>query len=674
LQKKDGVAGVGHVGGNAYAYVLTGFEPNLVVNVTFEGNGIIPIRLGAPPSNDHGGVDLNFMVPEKPRGTYRVVFTQYDPPNVPITYYANFTIIPWMQIEQPNSTDVPSGPVGTQIRVNGTGFDPLTNIEVFYRDVSSGVVYSEWTHEWSDKAFNFSWQPHLGNFPLNDPLSLITDVHGTFRLTFTVPESYGGYHPIFGQEWSPILGLLDVRSGWMNIPSTDPQPYPEKAYPEAAFFNVTTTVWTDPTTGFSDQYIKIYASGLPLPEYNSSKYDCYTIQTTIDNHNWTLALNFSESNKYWVFEKSFLLNNEFDLAWNQQLYLPFAYWYNHNDPTSPTWNGKLYWKDYEGQFRLGSQFLEVPTIESPKDYTISLYEFDRQTHVDVLSYLSKTNFKVLKDPLYVRASSGTLYFKGENVTVYAEIDLDGTATNPTDISFRLYNEDLFLMTLTAKPVADAEGLYVASFTCPQQDGNYFVKVNATKTIGGITLSGFGVTSFTASPTLDGLNAILTGINNGIATINTKLGTITLDLSDVKGNITSINGNIATITTGIGKIETDISTINGKLVRLDALSTNIATIQTDLGTFKTTLDSLNAEITSVGADTVIIKTTLGDVQGKITDIQGKTVDIQTSIGQVSTTADSIKTQNGLQPTGIALSLIAALAAIIVAILIFRKLYK
>jgi prefoldin subunit 5 len=420
----------------------------------------------------------------------------------------------------------------------------------------------------------------------------------------------------------------------------------------------------------SGQYIKIFATGLPLPEYRSTTFDCKTGQTTREDHNWTLALDFGP-NTYWVFEKGFILNNEFDLAWSMQLYLPFAYWYNHQDPTSPTWNGSLYWKDYNGNFHTGSQFLKVPVL-FPGNYTISLYEFNRQTDTDEKAYLATTDFTVLKDPLYVRASSGTLYFSGEKVTAYAEVDLDGMATNPTAITFQLYHEDAFLMSLSTVQVSDAEGLYTATFTCPPQEGNYFIKVTASKTLGtDITLSGFGVTGFVVNPTLEGLNATLTTMNNGLATVNTNLGTITLDLSEIRGNITAINGKLATLNTTVGSISTDISTINGKIV---SLNDNIATIQTTVGTFKTSLDSIGATVTATGADTVTIKTAVGDIQGKITSIDGKTTNIETSIGQVSTSTESIKTQTGLQPAGIGLSLVGALAAIIAAVLIFRKLYK
>lgn len=610
---------VGHVGGNAIAYLGSGFKPLSTVTATLGGTPI-----GQNVTDSWGRFELRFKVPEMPRNhtaagvtvPYTLVVTDDSIP--PITARRDFTIIPWMQIDSPN---LKSGNVGDQTTVKATGFDSSAGVDIIYRDVSLGRVFYNEAMEWSDEATRFKWTPYLDNYTLG---RVTTSSAGTATLTFTIPESYGGNHPIFGRE---VLAP-NVRSGWMPN------------YPEAAFFKVTTKVWTDPTVGMPGQYVHIYATGLPLPEYHSETYDCKTGKTVTVDHEKYLALDFGP-NKYWVFEKGFILNNEFDYAWSMKLYLPFAYWFNHEDPHAPTWNGTLYWKDAQGEFHNGSQFLKVPAL-APGDYEIALYQFDRSIGADEKDFIAITIFTVIKDPLYVRVNSGSLYFKSERVTVYAEIDLDGTATNPTAATFAVYHEDQFLMSLTAEPAS--EGLYVASFTCPDEKGSYFIMVNATKELnGGMTLRGFGTASFVVSETLDGFNATLTGLKDGLATISTSVGTI----------------------------KTDISTINGKLVGLED---SVATIKTDIGTLKATLDSLNTQVTAIGADNVIIKTSLGEVQGKITDVQDKTVDIQTNIGKMSTTTDSIQNQTGLQQTGIALSLIAALAAIIAAILVFRKLYK
>ena len=732
-----GKNGIGHVGGNAIVERDSGFRPSIVVDARFDSTPI------SPPSgvltDNWGRFMLNFKVPLLPFGRHTIVLTpRLYPQEANQTY---FYIIPWMEIVGDRS-----GNVGAQITVMGTGFDANALVDVIYRDVSRGLPpCTDPTTEWSDFATSYTWSPHLENLTVS-PRLFSTNSSGAFTLAFNIPESYGGWHPVFAQEV-----LNGRRSGWMDDPHTDPA----SIFPEAAFVKVMTKTWTVPTIGLSGQFIKIFATGLPLPEYQSTTFDCKTGRTTREDHSWTLALDFGDDNKYWVFEKGFILNNEFDLGWSLELYLPFAYWYNHDDPKSPIWNGTLYWKDFSGTIRRGSQFLKVPAIMN-KNYTISLYEFSRQTDTDEKAYLATTNFTVLKDPLYVRASSGSLYFRGEKVTVYAEVDLDGVATNPTEISFRLYYEDSFLMNLTAKQVSDGQGLYVASFTCPPQEGNYFVKVNASKALDeSLSLSGFGVTSFVVSPTLNGLNATLTAINNGLATITTRMGTITLDLQELEANVTAIDGKVATIITSVGSISTDVSTINGKVTglngslvtistslgilqtdvsningrlvslngsvatvqtdvgtlkadistisgkvtglngslvtistslgilqtdvsningRLVSLIGSVATVQTDVGTLEMTLDGIGATITATGADAVTIKTAVGDIQGKITSVDGRTADIQTNLGLISASTDSIKAQTGLQPTSIALSLVGALAAIIAAVLIFRKLYK
>jgi hypothetical protein len=651
----NGNNGIGHVGGNAVVERNSGFRPNSTIDVTFDT--IPPTPIGSGLTDKWGRFILNFRVPMLPFGRYRVVLTPRDNPSEANQTY--FYIIPWMAVVGNRS-----GYVGDQVTVMGTGFDANMLVDVIYRDVSKGLpVYTDPTTEWSDFATRYAWSPHLENQTLS-PLLFSTNSSGAFTLTFTIPESYGGWHPVFAQE--EINGR---RSGWMNNPSTDPA----SIFPEAAFIKVNTKVWIDRDTTLSGQYVNVYATGLPLPEFHNSTYYCGTGEIITDDHNWTLALDFgpsnaSASNKYWVFEKGAILNNEFDYAWFTQLYLPFAYWFNHQDPKSPTWKGTLYWKDAQGEFHTGSQFLKVPVV-LPGTYTISLYEFNRQTDKDDQQYLATTSVNVIKDPLYVRASAGTLYFKGENITAYAEIDLDGTATNPTDISFMLYHEDTFKTSLTSKAVA--EGLYAATFICPSETGNYFIKVSATKALGGgNALSGFGATSFTVSPTLDGLNATLTAVSNSIATINSTVGTLTLNLNDVKGTVTKIDGNVATIETDIGDIKADVSTIKSQLV---TFNNSEATIMTSLGTVTTKLDNIGTQITQISADQVLIKTTVGDIKGNITSVNADTTNIRTSIGELSAKTDSIQAQTG-NPASIGLSVIAAVAAIIAAILIFRKLYK
>jgi len=630
---------VGHVDSNVKVNVHTGFLPYTNVTVKF---GTIPV--GSNKTDAFGQFTLKFKVPEVPRGTYDVTAT--DGKN---TITTKFTVIPWVWI------DKSEGFVGDEVKITGKGFAANTEMDVIYRDISLGRYFDAWALEWGSDGIKLEWRPYLDNSTLTPTVNPpTTDSKGTFSFKFKIPQSYGGYHPIFARERK-----TGVRSGWMPN------------YPQAALFKVLTKIWTEPAIGLSGQFIQIFGEGLPLPKYIEKIYDCSTKTTKTQVHDYYLVIDFG-MNKYWVFEKGFILNNELDYAWWSKVYYPFAYRYpidseQYPDPSSPVWNGKLCWQDADNQYHIGSPFLKVPALMSGQ-YDIELYQFNATTQSDVFKHLATTKFQVLKDPLHVRVNSGTIYFSGESVRVYAEVDLDGTATDPSTITFRLYRENTVLQALTAEKITT--GLYAASFTCPKEKGNYFIVVNATLMFEGFSLSGFGTASFTVSSTLDGFNATLTSIKDNLATINTKIGEITLNLNEVNAKITNVQNGIATIQTSLGDVKADLATIKGTLV---SVTGDIATIKTDLGTFTTSLDSINTQVVAVGQNVVQIKTAVGDLEGKISSIDGKTATITTNVGDLYTKIDSIKTETGLQPTNLALSLVAAIAAIIAAILIFRKLY-
>ena len=164
--------------------------------------------------------------------------------------------------------------------------------------------------------------------------------------------------------------------------------------------------------------------------YMERIYDYVAGTTKTQTHDYYLVLDFG-TNKYWVFVKGFILNNEFDYAWSMENYYPFAYRLpadsrdpQHPDPASPVWNGKVCWRDAEQQYHVGSPFLKVPAL-MPGQYDLKLYQFNATTQKDVLKHVASTKFQLLKDPLHVRVNSGALYFSGENARVYAEVDLDG---------------------------------------------------------------------------------------------------------------------------------------------------------------------------------------------------------------------------------------------------------
>ena len=458
---------VGHVGSNVMVYpnIETGFLPYQDVNVTFADT-----LVGHGKTDAWGTIPwcIDFNVPERPRGTYVVNVTDGKKWSA-----TDFTIVPWMGI------DKTEGFAGDHVTVTGTGFAANVRVEVIYRDVSFGAVYQGLALEYlntSSIGFGFEWSPYLGNLTVG---SATTDSKGGFTLTFNIPESYGGLHPIFAREV-----VSGVRSGWMP------------AYPQATFFKVNTKAWTDVTVGLSGQYINLMASGLPLPRYYNATFDCKdrSKKATVDNHNWTLVIDFGP-NKQWVFEKGFILNNEFDFAWAIQMYLPFAYYHSIDDPNSPVWNGTLCWQDADEQYHEGSRFLKVPAL-MPGNYSISVYQFNKETGHDERQFEADQTFTVLKDPLYVRVTTGSQHFEQEVVKIYVEIDVDGMAIDPTELTVDLHRDEGFLQSLTATRMDT--GLYTTSFV-PQSAGDYMVKVNATKRFETFTLSGSGILGFTVNP-------------------------------------------------------------------------------------------------------------------------------------------------------------------------------
>jgi len=611
---------VGHVNSTVKVKGKTGFLPNHEIIIFFDKQEVCRTK-----TDSFGAFSCTFHVPEATRGTHKVKATDDK-----ITVETDFRVIPWVWVEPTE------GYVGDKVTITGKGFAANKEMDVIYRDVSQGRYFDKWAAEWGNEGIKLQWKPYLDNLtvtPKKNPPT--TNAKGTFTFKFNIPQSYGGYHPIYAEERK-----TKVRSGWM----------PD--YPQAALFKVKTKIWTVPEIGLSGQFIQIFGEGLPLPKYIEKIYDCKTEKTTIQKHNYYLVLDFGP-NKYWIYEKGFILNNEFDYAWFSKLYLPFAYHFpldenQYPDPSSPVWNGKLCWQDADKQYHIGSPFLKVPAL-TPGEYDILMYQFDATSEKDIYKFEASTPFHVLKDPLYVRVNTGTLYFSGENVKVYTEIDLDGTATDPTSITFRLYRENTFIESLTPQKIST--GVYTASFICPNEKGNYFIIVNATLSLDGFSLSGFGTASFTVSQTFDGFNATLTAINNNIASINTKIGQIELDLTDLDVRIESVEGDI----------EEGIAILSAGLAG------------TDLGTITAKLDSIIDEIIATGQNTLTIQTSIGNLQGTISEIQGKTATIETRVGTIYATIDSIKTETGLQPTNLALSLIAAISAIIAAILVFRKLY-
>jgi len=178
--------------------------------------------------------------------------------------------------------------------------------------------------------------------------------------------------------------------------------------------------------------------------------------------------------------------------------------------------------------------------------------------------------------------------------------------------------------------------------------------------------------------IDNLGAVsLEEIKADIATIKSDIGTIKVNVNNINANITSIKGRIATVETTLGTMQVDIDDINGRIEQLEGTT---ATIKTDIGTMKVSLTDINAKITVMNNNEATIQTDIGTIKGTLTEVQDNVATIETDVGTVrsstesiETTSGSIKSDTSWQTPTVALSLIAAIAAIAAAVLVLRKVY-
>ena len=718
----------------------------------------------------------------------------------------HFAIIPWITYEDTMTQNDPKtwqttkqGHVGDTIMVYGHGFlpsgqakwnpystvyveivytgvAPLSLNDYSYRQVFNGTSQFNWD--------NLEWYPRLSEVVL---VKVTTDASGYWKAEITIPQSYGGLHAIYAREvkFETDIGMPGpdpttfplVRSGWPECTGIEKEA-------QAVIFDIWPTIEVFPSTAITDQYVTITGEGLPLPRY----YELWMNgEPIVESRELCVVLDFGPY-KQWIFENKRIRNNELDLSWAIGAWYPFSFctpdpW---EFPESPVWKGKLcsVTMDFEEsfeeayQFHIGSKYLKVPVLPAD-NYEVMIYYFDKDTDSYVYDRSVVTSVTVLKDPLNVDMEVGEIHFPSEIVDAFVRVDVDGIITDATALSLTLYKGETFIETLDHKNIGT--GVYVATFDCPTEEGDYFLKVSVTKEYEFFTFYGSAIAGFTVNPTINGFNARLIELEGSVATLLTDVGQLKVDISEINGKVVDIEGKIATIETDIGPLratasninaivieikdgiatietdigplKTDVSNINAKIVnirdnvatiatnmgmlnatlsginakivgiegsivtietnvgilkanisdihaRVVAIEGKVITIETDIATFEKSVESLNAAITSLndkfitiqtdmgvllakladinGIVTIentvaTIRTELGQIKGQVVDLEGDIAIIKTDIGTITTKADSIKSDVGLQPVTIGLSLIAALAAIAAAALILRKVY-
>ena len=708
----------------------TGFYPNTEVEIWLENDlyGAKLLLTKIVADNNGRFYKTIYHLPEVPRGPrcedLWVVKAVQKKGDFTATGADNFCIVPWTTYEDTLEQDsletwdtTQPGNVGHSINVTGHGFLPSkqpewgpnteVTIQIVFTDVaplenSDSASLSRWRRIFNGTSQlncdNITWSPRLSEF--NYSVAPKTDFRGYWSATIQIPQCFGGLHAIYAREVAVLTEPgksgpktdfeRNVVNGWPTCTHT-------KQEEQAVLFDVYPEIKA-PSTVLTGQYMSLNIEGLPLPKYYKLKKNNIEI---IKSRDWCLVIDFGGCEQ-WVFENKRIRNNELDSSWALEMWYPFSYYSPDiaDNLDSPVWKGKLTsatteFTSNDLQFHIGSRFLKVPVLPAD-NYNLTVYYFDKETQFFVRGgYAAQTEISVLKDPLNLRVEVGKIHFPGEIVDVLASIDVDGITEDATTLSFGLFKGDTFVQALNYGRID--EGAYVASFTCPSGEGDYFVKASASVDYELFKLYGSSIASFTVSPTMNGYNSRLVTIEGKIATLQTDVGEIKVDLSTVNARIVSIESGIATIETNLGTLSADITSINSRVVSIEGA---MATLKTDLGNLTTSAQNINAVITGLHGDVVeistlvgkmeakleelngvvtiekdvaTIKTDIGELNGRVLKLEGNTATIKTDLGTITTKTDSIVNNISLQPFAIGLALIAALLTIAAAIVILRKIY-
>jgi len=612
-----------------------------------------------------------------------------------------------------------SGPVGSIVTVNGTGFTPDTTVGLSWNTSVTGdfvgvgngettefplffgikyiisdseKIYVDSVLQTRDVDYTIDYSAGILNFTVPPPAGMLqavvitadydimivlamttTDGSGNFTTTLTVPESYAGAHDVWAvsNETTPDIATASYTVEPQIVLSSTKGP-------PQAWITVTGTGYA------ANEEVDIYALSPGHP--GGGVFELTYANVTTDAYG-----TFAEAI---ALPSSF---NVFDALMAGDAAVPIAIWAQ-----------------------------------------------DTSGNLNITFYLAVLWCESEPSSIDVDVEVGELYFLGEVLTVHALTSVDGVPTDVDDIEFLVYRETLGPMPVSQllSIVHVDTGLYAVTTTLmgDTNPGNYLIKVEASKStywegeqvdlpwfdlwythfdlfdpdiaeawgrFGGeyegfwpITIHGVGIEGFIISPTLAGMNARLTGIEGDIATINTNIGLIQLNLTAINATLTGIQGDLAIINSTLGEIEVKLDDINATLVnvqgdlaiinstlgeievKLDdinatlvALNGTVATVQTDIDTIQTDISNIELAIASIEDDIATIDTTLGTIQGRITSVEGNTATIETDVGTVKADVSDVKgTQESftipLYTTTI-LALLAAVGTIILLVMHLRR---
>jgi hypothetical protein len=677
-------------------------------------------------TDSKGNFETTFNVPEVVEGEYKVtadgVFATSKCCEV-----LSFEVIPWIWL------NYYTGHVGDTVKVTGKGWDAFRNLGIIYGGIGNCVpsIPPECTI-CANMAIWWAWEEAPEGCKIMGILQpsgwamvnvSYTNENGSFEVTFQVPESPGGYHPIYAGEC--------LTTGW-----------PYKMSANVPVFRVEPKIWIETHTsgseGLSGEYVTLQGTGFSYVEaWFSITFGCRRPEFDMYFRVGTLVLDF-DSNKQWIDEFNFIMNNEYSNGW-QEMYWAWlkAILYHEGCPMFPEGYLPLYldlngtishgywwywlWQSFynmagpfpEGVADMsykGCPFLKVPVLEPGRKDVLAYYfglEFSLSTSPEEVAFSSLASLpaevdglvaglptvleKPMENPMgllfglddcgLASVHLGKIYT--DNATTCFTITKPEVETSSEEILSRLSQLEATVTGL----VKDSEGNILAQI----QTSVGTIQANLTaldaKITGLVTdsegniLAQIQTSVGTIQANLTALDAKITGLvtdSEGqiLAKIETSIGTIQNNLTaldaKITGLVTDSEGQIlAKIETSIGTIQANLTTLGAKIVSLGDIG---ATVQTALGPVKASLDDLHAYVTVDQATKLAkIETDIGTLDGKLVSMEGKMATIETDVGTITTKTDLIVNHTGSIPITIALSLIAAIAAIAAAVLILRKVY-
>jgi len=342
-------------------------------------------------TNKYGLFEATCTIPETPAKIYW--FNASDVSGIWAT--AKFEVIPWITMSPTN------GAVGTTVTIKGTGFVNSTKIELWYGGVSNERLdYSTTEYTTWDGSTTW-WIRTVGEG--QKVANPVTSPKGSFEATFAIPESWGGYHPIW-VNWIPEV--LDKYG------STKPNEQIFRVLP-AVNLNpsngVSGQLVTLSGTGFSKfEYYRTWTQGITVPEDFQTNPAAHVIyptliqpETGVQSYNREetgLVVDFGPDKRY-IDESHYILNGEASSEWYENLCGPFTV-----DAM-----GTIVYMDtlHKMVGSIGSQFLQVPFLQ-PGTYDVTVYRFNMRETGQLAHSYSKTESK-------------TIQFSLEKTTVNADV-------------------------------------------------------------------------------------------------------------------------------------------------------------------------------------------------------------------------------------------------------------